>query len=182
MNRRPLAIARFGGAILLALACLPAAAHSEAFDLDAAQLKIDRAALDRDLVRMGADQDRLHADHRAGRLAAESDDSYRVYQDRQSISGQLYDLSRDAPGSLQKTQDLTQLHQYRAELARDKARLRQDTAAGLEAALSPDAKRAADDRAAVRAAERKVAADEARLHHDRIASRGQPDPKPIIPT
>jgi cell division protein FtsB len=59
------------------------------------QLKADKAALDRELRRLDAAEARLKADTAEGKMAAESADSERVYQDRQALKAEEAQVTDD---------------------------------------------------------------------------------------
>ena len=74
-----------------------AADKTAAFQMKAAklQMKADKAALHRQVRRLELAEARLKADTREGKMAAESKDSTRVYQDGRIIKGEKKDIAAD---------------------------------------------------------------------------------------
>jgi hypothetical protein len=142
------------------------AQHALAVKEDAAQLRADKAALNRQLQRMEADEASLKADSAAGRMSAESRDAYAVYLDRQAIKGGKRDLSADKAASLQMREDKAALHRQIKRLEMAEARLKADTKEGKMAAVSKDAEKVYLDRQAAKAEAKQVAADKAKLKAD----------------
>lgn len=95
-SRTPLALAmlvaitQFGG---VAYAQPPKA--TAAIREDKAQMSADQAALAQERAQLKADQKALKADTRSGRMAAESPDAERVYQDQRAIKGQENAIAND---------------------------------------------------------------------------------------
>ena len=59
------------------------------------QMQSDKAALQRQIQGLEVAEARLKADTREGRMAAESRDSEKVYQDQQAIKGEKMDIAAD---------------------------------------------------------------------------------------
>ncbi len=129
----------------------------------AAQLKADEAALARERGQLTRDARQLKADKAEGRMAAESKDSMRVYQDRQAIQGEKKDIATDGKGSLQRKEDKAALTQDEARLKADARRQQHDDRHGRMAATSPDAEKVYQDRQAIKGQEKAIADDQARL-------------------
>jgi hypothetical protein len=66
--------------------------NDKAFSL---QMKADKAALQRQIKQLEAAEARLKADKAEGKMAAESKDSLRVYEDKQAIKGEKKDIAAD---------------------------------------------------------------------------------------
>ena len=60
------------------------------------QMKSDKEALQRQLKRLELAEKRLKADTKEGKMAAESKDAEKVYQDKQAIKGEKKDIATDA--------------------------------------------------------------------------------------
>jgi len=59
------------------------------------QMKVDKAALQRALRRMEADEAALKSDTASGRMSAESKDAFKVYTDLQAVKGEKTDIATD---------------------------------------------------------------------------------------
>lgn len=134
---------------------------------DSTQLKADENALARDKTQLRADRDTLRADTLSGRMSAMSEDSEKIYKDRQYIEGQEKDIARDKPGSLQMKADREALQLENRQLAFDQMTQRADAGAGRMAAVSDDGERVYRDRQAVNAEEKQILADRDKLGADR---------------
>ena len=62
---------------------------------DQAQLKADKAALQRQIKRLEAAEARLKENTKEGRMSAESKDSEKVYEDKQNVKGLKKDIAAD---------------------------------------------------------------------------------------
>jgi hypothetical protein len=142
------------------------AAQSLTAKEDAAQLSADRAALQRQLKRLDADEARLKADTKSGRMSAESKDAMAVYHDQRFIQGEKADIAKDKTGSLQINVDRKALKRQIHKLEMDEARLKADNKSGKMAATSPDAEKIYRDQQAVSGEKKAISADEARLKAD----------------
>jgi hypothetical protein len=153
-------------AAAFAFATGTAFAESLAVKEDAAQLKSDKAALQRQLKRLEADEARLKSDTASGRMSAESKDAYEVYKAKEAIKGEKKDIAADKAASLQKKSDKAALQRQVKRLEAAEARLKSDTMSGKMAAVSDDAERFYKDRQAIKAEEKQIAADKAKLLTD----------------
>lgn len=140
---------------------------SAAVKEDRTQLKADDNALAREEAQLRADRDTLTADTRSGRMSAMSEDSEKIYKDRQYIEGQEKDIARDKPGSLQMKSDREALQLEERQLAFDQMTQRADARAGRMSAISDDSERVYRDRQAVKAQEKQIHADRAKLGADK---------------
>jgi cell division protein FtsB len=59
------------------------------------QMKVDKAALQRALRRMEADEAALKSDTASGRMSAESKDAFKVYTDLRAVKGEKTDIATD---------------------------------------------------------------------------------------
>jgi hypothetical protein len=134
---------------------------------DQAQLAADKAALTRQIRRMEADEARLKADSASGRMSAESKDAYEVYTARQAVAGEKKDIASDKAASLQMKADKEGLQRQLKRLELAEARLKADTREGRMAAESKDAERVYQDKQAVKAESKQVAADKEKVKEDR---------------
>lgn len=159
--------------------CIPALAAAFAFAAvtatarpslavkeDAAQLKSDKAALERQIKRLDADEARLKSDTASGRMSAESKDAYEVYQDRQAVKGEKKDIAVDKVASLQMKSDKAALHRQIKRLEAAEARLKADKAEGKMAAESKDSERVYKDQQAIKGEKKDIAADTTELNAD----------------
>lgn len=133
---------------------------------DAAQLKSDKASLERQIKRLDADQATLKSDTTSGRMSAESKDADKVYNDRKAVQGENKDIVTDKAGSLQKKQDMAALQRALKRLDADEATLKSDTASEKMSAESKDANKAYNDTQAVQGEKSAIAADKAKLKAD----------------
>ena len=131
------------------------------------QTKADESALARERAQLRSDQTTLGADSRSGRLAAESPDEQKVYEDRQAIKGEKADIARDEPGSLQQRSDRAALQREQTKLKADANTWAADTRAGRMAAESADAESVYRDQQAIKGQENALAADRATSNTDR---------------
>lgn len=134
---------------------------------DRTQLKADDNALARDEAQLRADREMLSADARSGRMSATSEDSEKIYKDRQYIEGQEKDIARDKPGTPQMKADREALRLEERQLAFDQMTQRADARAGRMSAMSDDGERVYRDRQAVTAQEKQILADRAKLRADK---------------
>lgn len=161
-------------------ACLPAAAaaafaftavtataaSSIAVKEDAAQLQSDKAALQRQLKRLEADEATLKSDTASGRMTAESKDAYAVYTAKKAVTGEERDIAADKNASLQMKADKAALHRQIKRLEVAEAKLKADTAEGKMAAESKDAEKVYKDQQAMKGEKKGIAADTANLKTD----------------
>jgi len=152
--------------------CMPAFAAALAFTAitasaqpslvvkdDAMQLKADKVALQRQISRLDADEARLAADTKSGRMSAESKDAYSVYQDQLAVKGEKKDMTIDKTASLQMKADRAGLQRQVKRLELAEARLKADTKEGKMAAESKDAERVYLDKQAEKGAKKDISAD-----------------------
>lgn len=139
---------------------------SLAVNEDAAQLKSDKAALQRQLKRLEADEARLKSDTASGRMSAESKDAWEVYQARQAVKGEKKDIAADKAVSLQMKSDKATLQRQIKRLEVAEARLKADTREGKMAAESKDAQKVYQDQQAIKGERKDFAADKAKLKVD----------------
>jgi len=161
MNRKSIYL----GCVTVAIACsgIAAAASPIAVRENAAQLKADEAALQRQLKRLQDDQATLKKDTVSGRMSAESKDAYAVYRAKEAVKGERKDIAADKAGSLQMKTDEDALHREVRRLELAEARLKADTQEGKMAAESADAERVYQDQLAVKAEQKQIMADKAKL-------------------
>ena len=76
-------------------AVIAIAQPSPAVKDDEAQLKSDKAALQRQIKRLEAAEARLKENTKEGRMSAESKDSEKVYEDKQNVKGLKKDIAAD---------------------------------------------------------------------------------------
>jgi BioD-like phosphotransacetylase family protein len=132
------------GAIVVAVASVCGSAIAQGFSEakeDAAQLQSDKAALQRQLNRLEADEARLKSDAASGRMSSESKDAYQVYTGKQAIEGTRKDLAADKAGSMQMKSDKAALQRQIKRLDAAEARLKGDTDAGKMASMSKDSEK-----------------------------------------
>jgi hypothetical protein len=158
------------GATLIAVTSLSGNAMAQAFPAareDAAQLQSDRAALQRQLNRLEADEARLKADTASGRMSAESKDAYRVYTGKEAIEGVRRDLAADKAGSMQMTLDKAALRRQIKRLDVAEARLKGDAGEGSMASMSKDSEKVFADKQSVQGEKKAIAADSTKLKADK---------------
>ena len=90
---------------------------------DAAQLKADKAALQRQLKRLDADEARLKVETSSGKMSAESTDALEVYRAQEAVKGEKAAIAADKDGSLQMKMDRAALHRQIKRLDVAEARL-----------------------------------------------------------
>lgn len=168
MNRKSIYL----GCVTAAIACsgIAAVASPIAVRENAAQLKADEAALQRQLRRLQDDQATLKADTMSGRMSAESKDAYAVYRAEQAVKGERKDIAADKAGSLQMKADEDGLHREVRRLELAEARLKADTQEGRMAAESADAERVYQDQLAVKAEQKQIMADKTEFAGSRRSS------------
>ena len=153
-------------AAAFAFAAITAFAQPVTVKEDASQLKSDKAALQRQIKRIEADEARLKSDTASGRMSAESKDAYAVYQDWQAVKGEKKDIAADKAASLQMKSDKAALHRQIKRLESAEARLKADKAEGKMAAESKDSERVYKDQQAIKGEKKDIAADKAKLIAD----------------
>ena len=126
---------------------------------DRAQTKADTAAIARERAQLRLDEKTLGADINSGKMAAESDDSEKVYKDRQTINSQRKDLARDKPGSLQQKSDRSALRRENENFNADAQKWATDARSGRMAAESRDAEKVYRDQQAIKGQEKASAVD-----------------------
>jgi hypothetical protein len=158
------------GAILLALASVSGNALAQGLSAakeDAAQLQSDKAALQRQLNRLDADEKRLKSDSASGRMSAESKDAYQVYTGKQAIEGTKKDLAADKKGSMQMKADKAALQRQIKRLDAAEARLKGDTDAGKMASMSKDSEKVFKDKQAAESEKKVMATDSMKIKADK---------------
>jgi hypothetical protein len=140
-------------------AAQPSLALAEA----AAQLKSDKAALERAHRRLEIDEAKLKSDIASGRMSAESKDAMKVYTEEQFVKGDKTDIATDKTGSLQMKADKTALQRALKRLEGDEATLKSDTASGRMSAESKDAMKVYTDEHFVKGEKTDIAADKAKV-------------------
>lgn len=143
-----------------------AAEPSTAVKEDQAQLASDRVALQRLIKRLEADETKLKADKASGKMAAESKDSAKVFEDQQAVKGAKGAIAADKPGSLQMASDKATLQRALARLDSDQATLKADKASGKMAAESKDSAQVYKDQQAVKGEKKNIATDKTNLKAD----------------
>ena len=133
---------------------------------EAAQLKSDKAALQRQITLLNADEARLELDTGSGKMSAESKDSYAVYLDRVAVKGEKRDIAADKAASLQIKSDKASLRRQIRRLEVAEAKLKADTRGGKMAAESKDSEKVYKDQQAVKSEKKDIAADTAKLQAD----------------
>lgn len=133
---------------------------------DQAQLAADQAALQRQLKRLQADRARLKSDTASGRLSAESKDAYALYNAKLAVAGEAKDIAADKAGSRQMKADEAALERQIKRLDAAMARLKADTEDGKMAAMSKDSEKVYQERQAVTAEHKEIAADKAMIRAD----------------
>jgi len=129
----------------------------------AAQLKSDKAALERAHRRLEIDEAKLKSDIASGRMSAESKDAMKVYTEEQFVKGDKTDIATDKTGSLQMKADKTALQRALKRLEGDEATLKSDTASGRMSAESKDAMKVYTDERFVKGEKTDTAADKAKV-------------------
>jgi hypothetical protein len=159
-------------------ACIPALAAAFAFVAvaafaqpvavkeDAAQLKADKAVLQRQLKRLESDEATLKSDMASGKMTAESKDAYAVYTGKHAIRGEERDIAADKKASLQMKADKAALHRQIKRLEVAEARLKADTKEGKMAAESKDAEKVYKDQQAMKGEKKDIADDTTKLKTD----------------
>ncbi len=143
-----------------------AAQPSMAVKEDRAQLKADKAALQRQIKRLEADEARLKADKAEGKLSAMSKDAYEVYMAKKGIVGEAKDIINDEAFSLQMKADKAAMQRQIKRLEVLEARLKADKAEGKMAAESKDSERVYKDKQAIKGEKKDIATDKADLKKD----------------
>ena len=133
---------------------------------DNAQMASDKAALQRLLKRLDADEAKLKADKASGKMAAESKDSEKVYKDQQAVKGAKAAITADVPGSLQMASDKAALQRALKRLEADEAMLKADKASGKMAAESKDSEKVYRDKQAIVGERKDIASDKAKPQAD----------------
>ena len=128
-----------------------------------AQLKVDKAALQRLIKRLDADEARMKADKAEGKMSAESKDAYEVYRAKQATKGEEKDIAADKTASLQMKADKAALKRQIKRLEAAEARMKADKAEGKMAAESKDSEKVYKDQQAVKGEKKDIAADKANL-------------------
>jgi hypothetical protein len=139
---------------------------SLATEEDAAQLKADKASLERQMKRLNADQATLKSDTASGRMSAESKDAYKVYNDRNDVLGENKDIAADKTGWLQMKEDTAALQRAIKRLDADEAALTSHAASGMMSAESKDADKVYNDRKAGDGEKNAITKDKAKLQAD----------------
>jgi hypothetical protein len=163
-------IYKISGVTLIALASVSGNAMAQGFSAakeDAAQLQSDKAALQRQLNRLDADEARLKSDTASGRMSAESKDAYQVYTGKQAIEGRKKDLAADKKGSMQMKADKAALQRQIKRLDVAEARLKGDTEAGKMTSMSKDSEKVFKDRQAVEGEKKAMATDSLKIKADK---------------
>jgi hypothetical protein len=164
MNKRLIAISSL--TCLLAAAPLSGALATDRplnVKEDMAQLQADKAALQRQIKRLEADEATFKADTASGRMSAMSKDAYEVYLAKQAVSGEKRDVASDQKATLQMKADREALQRQLKRLALAEKRLKSDAAEGKMSAMSKDSEKVYQDRKAVKAEHQEVTADNAKL-------------------
>lgn len=133
---------------------------------DAAQMKEDKSALQRQIKRLDADEARLKSDASSGRMSAESRDAYAVYTGKQAVTGEKKDISADQEAGPQMKADKAALQRQIKRLEVAEARLKSDTASGAMAAESKDAEKVYKDKGAIPAERKDIATDRSNMKAD----------------
>ena len=130
---------------------------------DQAQLKVDKAALQRLIKRLDADEARWKADQAEGKMSAMSQDAYKVYMRKKAVLGEAKDIVNDKAFSLQMKADRAALQRQIKRLEAAEARLKADKAEGKMVAESKDAEKVYKDKQAVKGEKKDIATDKADL-------------------
>jgi len=133
---------------------------------DRAQLAADQSALAREAAQLEHDQTTLKADSMAGKMAAESKDDLKVYEDIQAINGENEAVANDLPGSGQMSSDMAALQREERQLDADRIVLKANTRDGRMAAVSADGDRVYNDRLAIEAQKNRIATDRTKVAVD----------------
>jgi hypothetical protein len=158
------------GAIVVAVASVSGNAIAQGFTAakeDAAQLQSDKAALQRQITRLDADEARLKSDTASGRMSAESKDAYQIYTGKQAIAGSKKDLGADKHGSMQMKSDRAALQRQIKRLDAAEARLKGDTDEGKMASMSRDSEKVFKDKQAVEGDKKAMAGDSTKMKADK---------------
>ena len=158
------------GATAIAFACLSGnciAQGASSAKEDTAQLQADKAALQRQINRLEADEARLKSDTASGRMSAESNDAYQVYTGKQAIKGTRKVLAADKKGSMQMKSDKAALRRQIMRLEVAELRLKRDTDAGKMASMSKDSEKVFRDKQAVEGEKKAIAADAMKIKTDK---------------
>jgi hypothetical protein len=158
------------GATLLAIASVSGNAIAQAPSVvkeDAAQLHADKAALQRQITRLDADEVRLKSDTASGRMSAESKDAYQVYTGKQAIEGAKKDLAADKHGSMQMRSDKAALLRQIKRLDVAEERLKSDADSGKMASMSKDSETVFKDKQAVGGEKKAMATDSMKMKVDK---------------
>jgi hypothetical protein len=158
------------GATLVALASVSGNAIAQGVSAakeDAAQLQSDKAALQRQINRLDADEARLKSDTASGRMSAESKDAYQIYTGKQAIEGRKKDLAADKKGSMQMKLDKAALQRQMKRLDVAEARLKGDTDAGKMASMSKDSEKVFKDKQAVQGEKKAIGTDSMNIKADK---------------
>lgn len=147
-------------------AVMPVAHALPTVEQERAQLQEDKAELQRDELQLKADLKTLKADSKEGRMAAQSKDDERIYDDRRFIKGEMKDIAADRPGSLQKESDMAAMKREKEKLRTDVGRLNADTKSGRMAAESKDAEKVYQDRQDIKGEKMDIVADIGKLEAD----------------
>jgi hypothetical protein len=132
---------------------------------DEAQLKSDKAALQRQIKRLEAAEARLKENTKEGRMSAESKDADKVYKDKQAVKGEKKDIAADKTVSWMES-DKAALQRQIKRLEADQLRLKEDTKEGRMSAESEDAYKVYKAKQAVKGEKKDIAADKANLKAD----------------
>jgi hypothetical protein len=158
------------GATLIALASVSGNAMAQGVSAakeDTAQLQSDKAALQRQINRLNADEASLKSDTASGRMSAESKDAYQIYTGKQAIEGRKKDLAADKAGSMQMKSDKAALQRQIKRLDVAEARLKGDTDAGKMASMSRDSEKIYKDKQAVDGEKKAMATDSMKIKADK---------------
>ena len=119
----------------------------------------DKAALQRQMKRLDADETTLKSDSASGRMSAESKDAYAVYMGKQAVAGEEKQIAADKEPSLQMKADRDALQRQIKRLEVAEARLKSDAASGRMAAESKDAEKVYNDKQAIKGEKKDIATD-----------------------
>jgi hypothetical protein len=133
---------------------------------DEAQLKADKAALQRQIKRLEDDEARLKENTKEGRMSAESKDAYEVYKAKRAVKGEKKDIAADKAVSLQMKADKAALQRQIKRLDVAEARLKENTKEGRMSAESKDAFKVYEDKQSVKGEKKDITADKAKLKAD----------------
>ena len=140
---------------------------SSAAKEDVAQLQSDKAALQRQINRLEADEAILKSDNASGRMSAESKDAYQAYTGKQAIEGTKKVIAIDKAGSMQMKSDKAALRRQIKRLDIAEERLKSDTGAGKMASMSKDSEKVFKDKQAVEGEKKAVATDRINIKEDK---------------